>query len=219
MPRTDGIPRGDSMRADRRRAPFIMPVPRWLHDRCRRRPQRRRQDHVDRTPLRSRSYRRGTTAAQAAAGADQREYPREAAGFWAQRNSARWEQALRIEQASGIAVCDSDPFKLHYPWTLWRTGHAHRTAWTIALEASQPFFDTGRLGLADLILVAIPDRGHAHPPPRWGRQPTAAQLRSPRPARGGARRAVPRNRTARSRKGDLAPAARRPAGQASPPRA
>ena len=28
----------------------------------------------------------------------------------------------------------------------------------MALEASRPFFDTGRLGLADLILVAIPDR-------------------------------------------------------------
>lgn len=99
-----------------------------------------------------------STAAQAAAGPDQREYPREAAEFWAQLNSARWEQALRIEEASGVAVCDSDPFKLHYPWTLWRTGHAHRNAWTIALEASRPFFDTGRLGLADLILVTIPDR-------------------------------------------------------------
>ena len=48
-----------------------------------------------------------TSAAQAAAGPDQREYPREAAD---------------------------------------------------ALEASRPFFDAGRLGLADLILVAIPDR-------------------------------------------------------------
>lgn len=99
-----------------------------------------------------------TTAAQAAAGPDQREYPREAAGFWAQLNSARWEQARRIEQSYGVAVCDSDPFKLHYPWTLWRTGHAHRNTWTLALEASRPFFDAGRLGLADLILVAIPDR-------------------------------------------------------------
>lgn len=60
--------------------------------------------------------------------------------------------------AQGIAVCDSDPFKLHYPWSLWRTGHAHRGYWEAALEASRPVFGAGRLGIADLILVTIPDR-------------------------------------------------------------
>jgi AAA domain len=99
-----------------------------------------------------------TTAAEAATAPDPRQYPREAAEFWARLNSARWERALRIEEASGLAVCDSDPFKLHYPWTLWRTGNAHRDTWTSALEASRPFFDAGRLGLADLIVVTIPDR-------------------------------------------------------------
>lgn len=99
-----------------------------------------------------------TNAAEAAAAPDQREHPRAAAEFWARLNSARWEQARRIEEAHGVAVCDSDPFKLHYPWTLWRTGHANRSDWTTALQASRPAFDTGRLGLADLMLVTIPDR-------------------------------------------------------------
>ena len=80
-----------------------------------------------------------------------------AAEFWARRGSARWERAQRIEAAFGVAVCDSDPFKLHYAWTLWRTGHATRDDWTCALEASRRAFDAGRLGLADLILVTIPD--------------------------------------------------------------
>ena len=98
-----------------------------------------------------------TTAAEAAAAPDQREDPRAAAEFWARQGSARWERAQRIEAASGVAVCDSDPFKLHYAWTLWRTGHATLDDWTCALEASRRAFDAGRLGLADLILVTIPD--------------------------------------------------------------
>jgi hypothetical protein len=98
------------------------------------------------------------SAAEAGAVPDQRAHPRAAAEFWARLNSARWTQALRIEAAYGIAVCDSDPFKLHYPWTLWRTGYASRSEWTTALEASRPVFAEGRLGLADLMLVTIPDR-------------------------------------------------------------
>ncbi len=98
-----------------------------------------------------------TTAAEAAAAPDQREDPRAAAEFWARLGGARWEQAQRIEEAFGVAVCDSDPFKLHYAWTLWRTGHADLDDWTFALEASRCAFDAGRLGLADLILVTIPD--------------------------------------------------------------
>jgi hypothetical protein len=95
-----------------------------------------------------------TTAAEAAASPED---PLAAAEFWARLNSARWERAQRIEQAFGVAVCDSDPFKLHYAWTLWRTGHATWDDWTCALEASRRAFDAGRLGLADLILVTIPD--------------------------------------------------------------
>jgi hypothetical protein len=99
-----------------------------------------------------------TSAVEAAAAPDQHEQPRAAAEFWTRLNSARWKQALRIEEAHGVAVCDSDPFKLHYPWTLWRTGHASRIDWTTALEASRPAFEAGRLGIADLTLVTIPDR-------------------------------------------------------------
>jgi hypothetical protein len=99
-----------------------------------------------------------TTGAEAAAAPDQRESPQAAAEFWVRLNSARWERAQRVEEASGVAVCDSDPFKLHYPWTLWRTGNAGRRDWTTALEASRPAFAAGRLGLADLIMVTIPAR-------------------------------------------------------------
>jgi hypothetical protein len=98
-----------------------------------------------------------TTAAETADAPDQREHPRAAAEFWARLNGARWEQALRIEEECGVAVCDSDPFKLHYAWTIWRTGRVNQDDWTLALEAGRRAFAVGRLGLADLILVTIPD--------------------------------------------------------------
>jgi hypothetical protein len=96
-------------------------------------------------------------AAETAVAPGRGEDPRAAAEFWAQLSKARWEQALRIEAAYGVAVCDGDPFKLHYTWALWRTGHATQHEWTSALEASRHAFAAGGLGLADLILVTIPD--------------------------------------------------------------
>lgn len=98
-----------------------------------------------------------TTATETADAPDQREHPLAFAEFWARLNGARWEQALRIERERGVAVCDSDPFKLHYAWTLWRIGHVNREDWTLALEAGRRAFAADRLGLADLILVTIPD--------------------------------------------------------------
>ena len=38
------------------------------------------------------------------------------------------------------------------------TSNASRSEWTTALEASRPAFAEGQLGLADLMLVTIPDR-------------------------------------------------------------
>jgi hypothetical protein len=98
-----------------------------------------------------------TTAAETAAAPDQHEHPQAAAEFWAQLNGSRWERARRTEQAHGVAVCDGDPFKLHYTWTLWMTGHANSGDWTLALRASRRAFADARLGIADLILVTIPD--------------------------------------------------------------
>jgi hypothetical protein len=99
-----------------------------------------------------------TTAADTADAPDQRKCPRAAAEFWAQVNAARWQRARRIEEVFGVAVCDSDPFKLHYAWTLWRTGHVTRDDWRRAVEANRRAFAAGELGLADLFLVSIPDR-------------------------------------------------------------
>jgi hypothetical protein len=98
-----------------------------------------------------------TTRIEAGGAPNQEEQPEKVAVFWTALNSARWVQARSVEQALGVAVCDSDPFKLHYVWSLWRIGHVDREQWTTALEASRQSFDTGNLGLADLTLITIPD--------------------------------------------------------------
>jgi hypothetical protein len=68
----------------------------------------------------------------------------------------RWQQALAAAKSMGLAVCDTDPFKLHYTWSLWRLGAVEEAEWKLAAEANRAAFAQQRLGIADLILVDIP---------------------------------------------------------------
>jgi hypothetical protein len=77
------------------------------------------------------------------------------ASFWASVNSHRWMQALDLERRGGLAVCDSDPLKLHYSWTLARIGAAPWTRFEHDLDATRRAFAAGTLGLADLVMVSI----------------------------------------------------------------
>ena len=83
--------------------------------------------------------------------------PEGAAAHWAAISAARWRAASQAEQRTGLAVCDTDPLKLHYVWSLWRTGHASRRQWHAELTATRQLFAGQRLGIADLILIEIPD--------------------------------------------------------------
>jgi hypothetical protein len=83
--------------------------------------------------------------------------PAAAAAHWAKVSAARWAAACQAEQQAGIAMCDTDPFKLHYAWCLWQTGNATAGQWRAEMNASRQLFAAQRLGIADLILVRIPD--------------------------------------------------------------
>lgn len=83
-------------------------------------------------------------------------HPEEQARYWAEVAARRWRLARIEEDRSGLAVCDSDPFKLHYAWGLWRIGKLAPVAWYAQARAYRRAFMTGRLGLADLTLVTIP---------------------------------------------------------------
>lgn len=79
--------------------------------------------------------------------------PVEAAHFWAARNVDRWQAALAMEAQASLAVCDSDPLKLHYIWSLWQIGEASERDWLIELEATRATVAQGQIGFADCYLV------------------------------------------------------------------
>lgn len=83
--------------------------------------------------------------------------PVAAAGLWADLGAQRWAQAARIERAAGIAVCDTDPLKLHYAWSLWRIGECDESELRAQIAAYRQAVTDGRIGFADRYAVEIPD--------------------------------------------------------------
>jgi hypothetical protein len=53
-----------------------------------------------------------------------------------------------------MVVVDTDPFKLHYVWTLFKTGQASELDWTMQRDAARAAFADGRYALADVYLVS-----------------------------------------------------------------
>jgi hypothetical protein len=80
-----------------------------------------------------------------------------AARFWVERNVRRWHDVLEREFRDGLVVVDTDPFKLHYTWTLYQNGQTTRHAWELMRDTARRAFVSGRYGLADLIYVADVD--------------------------------------------------------------
>jgi len=83
--------------------------------------------------------------------------PAARARFWVERNVARWQRIIERERRDGLVVVDTDPLKLHYVWTLWRSGQTSEAEWALQRDASRAAFGAGRYALADLFLVADPD--------------------------------------------------------------
>jgi hypothetical protein len=80
--------------------------------------------------------------------------PAAAARFWVERNVARWGEVLAREARDGLVVVDTDPFKLHFVWTLFRTGQITEIEWTMQRDAARQAFGSGRYALADVFLVS-----------------------------------------------------------------
>ncbi len=80
--------------------------------------------------------------------------PEAEARFWVERNVARWNEVLERERRDGLVIVDTDPFKLHFVWTLWKTGRASESSWTMQRDVAREAFAAGRFALADVFLVA-----------------------------------------------------------------
>lgn len=79
--------------------------------------------------------------------------PSEHATFWLQHNINRYQRALEIEEEHGFVICDTEPFKLHYTWTLARTGHASFAEFDAALDVTRKAIADRQLGFGDQYYV------------------------------------------------------------------
>ena len=85
--------------------------------------------------------------------------PTAAAAFWAAHHAERWAYALELERRTGVAVCDTDPLKLHYAWSVWRIGAEDGTNFARQAAAFREELARRGIGFADRYLVWIPDDG------------------------------------------------------------
>lgn len=83
--------------------------------------------------------------------------PPERAEFWAHQNSARWKSALEVEESVGRVVCDTDPLKLHYDYSLHGIGLLDRPIVLAGVVACRRAIKARTLGIADLVLCCIPE--------------------------------------------------------------
>jgi len=95
--------------------------------------------------------------------------PEAQARFWVERNVARWRQVMERERRDSLVVVDTDPFKLHYVWTLWRTGQAPQQEWDLQREASRAGARPGTRTFSDYLR-----RDSRRICSRWGRARCAA---------------------------------------------
>lgn len=107
----------------------------------------------------------------------------ELARHWVRAGMRRWAEACEAEHADGVAFCDTDPVRLHHSWGRAALGLAPRAQFDRELAVAREAFATGRLGLADAVLVGLPDaetlrRRRAGDPDRR-RAAEVVQLREP----------------------------------------
>lgn len=81
----------------------------------------------------------------------------ELAAFWMAANSHRWTEALRLEAEHGVAVCDTDPLKLHYDYCLARVGHASWDRFDAGVSVAATAIAGRRIGIADVVVLNVPD--------------------------------------------------------------
>ncbi|GAA0805957.1 hypothetical protein [Spirilliplanes yamanashiensis] len=96
-----------------------------------------------------------TVPEHAPAGAEPAD-PAAQAVYWCAAGCDRWAAARDLERRGGLAVCDDDPLKLHYTWSMLRAGLGDRRLWDREVAAHRSAVAAGRLGFADLYLVSVP---------------------------------------------------------------
>lgn len=78
------------------------------------------------------------------------------AHYWANVSTSRWNAARTLEGDTGLAVCDSDPMKLHHTWSLARIGAVPAERFEIESVLVREALVEKRIGFVDTVLVDFP---------------------------------------------------------------
>src|ERR1044071_8297379 len=134
------------------------------------------------------------------------------ARHWARAGMRRWAQAIDQERTDGVAFCDTDPVKLHYSWGMAMLGLAPRAQFDRELAVTRVAVRMGRLGLADAVLVGLPDLDSLQRRRAAGGAAAAVVCRSGRPGPGPGDLGTARRRRAEAARAPGRPDVRRAAG-------
>jgi len=83
--------------------------------------------------------------------------PEGRADFWVDKNCPRWAAAIEVERVYGAAICDTDPLKLHYDYSLARAGAGSWEQFELSQARCRDAMERRHLGIADIVLVSLPD--------------------------------------------------------------
>jgi hypothetical protein len=76
--------------------------------------------------------------------------------YWTEVSAIRWSRAISAVRATGTALCDTDPLKLHYHYSLVQIGLLERNQLQADVLAARHAISNHLLGIADLIFCEIP---------------------------------------------------------------
>ncbi len=76
--------------------------------------------------------------------------------FWTEMNCHRWAMAVTAEAERGVAICDTDPLKLHDDYCLAMVGAESWRRFDVDVSLTIQAISSCRLGIADVLLVSIP---------------------------------------------------------------
>jgi hypothetical protein len=77
--------------------------------------------------------------------------------FWTNANCELWAESITIEAERGVAVCDTDPLKLHYDYCLARVGATTWRRFDVSVKFALDAVSLRRLGIADPVLISVPN--------------------------------------------------------------
>lgn len=70
------------------------------------------------------------------------------AAYWVEHNVRRFQAAIEVEAEHGFAICDTEPWKSHFDWSMARAGFKTMDVFDAAIPIARQAISERRLGFA-----------------------------------------------------------------------